>query len=91
MLEPGEIPANMSSLKEFDGRPEYLTLIQAPALRRVAVRSLRWNRADALIRSLASMANDLETVVLELTARMDDSEINSIEVGFSVYRHIFLH
>ncbi|KAG8943578.1 hypothetical protein FRC04_002805 [Tulasnella sp. 424] len=77
-LEPGEAAVNMPNLKEYDGRPEYLTLIHSPALRRVVVRSLQWDAADSVIRSLASMAPDLETVVLELAVGMDSPVINSI-------------
>lgn len=88
VLEPGEPPADMPNLKEYDG-PQYLTLIHAPALRRVLVRSFHWD-GGAAVRSLASMAPDLETVLLELAVRMDHPAINSIEVGLGIYRRIFL-
>ncbi|KAG8919559.1 hypothetical protein FRC01_001235 [Tulasnella sp. 417] len=78
-LDPGEIPANMPNLREYEGRPEYLTLIVAPALRRAVVKALNWD-GGALVLSLVSTSTALEVVVLELTARMDSPTTESLKI-----------
>ena len=79
-LEAGEPPVDMPNLWDYEGRAEYLTFIRAPALRRVVVRSLQWDGAGAVIRSLASTQSCLETVVLDLAARMDGPAAPRIKV-----------
>ncbi|KAG8923911.1 hypothetical protein FRC00_005705 [Tulasnella sp. 408] len=76
-LEPGELPINLPSLQSYEGRPEYLTLIRAPALQFAVVKSLEWD-GGALILSLASTSTALDGVVLELTARMDSPTTASV-------------
>ncbi|KAG8943576.1 hypothetical protein FRC04_002803 [Tulasnella sp. 424] len=78
-LEAGELPVDMPNLRDYEGRAEYLTLIRAPALRRVVVRSLQWDGAGAVIRSLASTQSCLETAVLDLAARMDGPAVPRIK------------
>ncbi|KAG8923912.1 hypothetical protein FRC00_005706 [Tulasnella sp. 408] len=78
VLGPEEIPTDMPNLKEYEGRPEYLTLMRAPALRLVSVKSLVWD-GGTLARSLTSMPSALESVVLELTARIDGPATDSIK------------
>ncbi|KAG8920102.1 hypothetical protein FRC01_000919 [Tulasnella sp. 417] len=78
-LEPGELPANMPNLREYEGRPEYLTLIHAPALRRAVVKGLDWD-GGALVLHLVSTSPTLEVANLELTARMDNPIIESLKV-----------
>ncbi|KAG9032865.1 hypothetical protein FS837_002617, partial [Tulasnella sp. UAMH 9824] len=67
-MKVGELPIDMPSLHSYEGRPEYLTLIRAPALRRAAVKPLEWD-GGTLILSLASTSAALDGVVLELIAR----------------------
>ncbi|KAG8923910.1 hypothetical protein FRC00_005704, partial [Tulasnella sp. 408] len=77
-LEPGEPLIDMPSLQSYEGRPEYLTLIRAPALRQAAVKSLEWD-GGALVLSLASTSTALDGVVLELTARKDSPTTESVK------------
>ncbi|KAG8919558.1 hypothetical protein FRC01_001234 [Tulasnella sp. 417] len=77
-LGPEEFPTEMPNLKEYDGRLEYLTLIRAPTLRWVVVKSLAWNRG-AVARILTSMPSAVESVALELTAKIDGPATDSIK------------
>ncbi|KAG8913294.1 hypothetical protein FRC00_002676 [Tulasnella sp. 408] len=77
-LEPGEPPIKMPGLQSYEGRPEYLTLFRAPALRRAAVKSSEWD-GGALILSLASTSTALDGVVLELTARKNSPTTESVK------------
>ncbi|KAG8921564.1 hypothetical protein FRC00_008484, partial [Tulasnella sp. 408] len=77
-LKLGEPPIDMPSLQSYEGRPEYLTLIRAPALRQATVKSLEWD-GGALILSLASTSTALDGVVLELTARKDSPTTESVK------------
>ncbi|KAG9022509.1 hypothetical protein FS837_006325, partial [Tulasnella sp. UAMH 9824] len=82
-LELGEPPVDMPSLRSYEGRPEYLTLIRAPALRRAVVKSLEWD-GGALILSLAATSTALEGVAFELTARMDSPTTEIVKVCLNV-------
>ncbi|KAG8920100.1 hypothetical protein FRC01_000917 [Tulasnella sp. 417] len=78
-LGPEEFPTEMPNLKGYEGRLEYLTLIRAPALRRVVVKSLAWNRG-AVACILTSMPSAVESVALELTAKIDGPATDSIKL-----------
>ncbi|KAG8920101.1 hypothetical protein FRC01_000918 [Tulasnella sp. 417] len=69
----------MPNLREYEGRPEYLTLFHAPALRRAVVKELNWD-GGALVLHLVSTSPALEVVNLELTARMDNPIIESLKI-----------
>lgn len=82
-LAPGELPINLPHLLAYEGQLEYLTLVHAPALRRAMIKSFPWD-GGVLIDALASASDALESLVLELTSKMDDPVMREVKVSLRI-------
>lgn len=80
-LTDEDLPANLPNLETYEGRQDYIPYFHAPSFRRALVKHFPWD-GGALIDALASMSTDLESLVIELTSKLDDPAMIDIKASF---------